>query len=238
MHGIVGNTRIFRFLDDVLPAGAQCMRLTLQGHGGDALGFSRASMRAWQTQVEEAAAEMRRRCGKLIVVAHSMGCLLTLSEAVRPNVDAYLLLNPPLRLKIRSRLVKNCLKVALGKTERDEVARAAAEAYGITLDKNLLHYYGWPARYIELFKKMAETRKALQASQLQVPTEVFLSAQDEMVSPRSADYFAAQNSCRVALLPASGHYYYAQSDREMICQGMARIYSLFPTPPNFPVRLA
>lgn len=223
VHGIVGNTRIFRFLDDVMPAGVPCMRLTLQGHGGDALGFSRASMRAWERQVEEAAAEMRRTCDKVIVVAHSMGCLLVLGGAVRPNVDAYLLLNPPLRLRIRFRLVKNCLKVALGKTERDEVAKAAAEAYGISLDKNLLHYYGWPARYIELFKKMGETRKSLQASKLQGSAEVFLSARDEMVSTRSADYFANQDACHVEILPTSCHYYYPEADRQLITKAMQRL---------------
>lgn len=225
VHGIVGNARIFQFIADELPPSIYTMTLTLQGHGGNALDFSRASMTQWERQVEEAAAEMRCRCAKVIVVAHSMGCLLTLGQAVRPNVDAYLLLNPPLRIKVRSRLATNCLKVAFGITNNDQIAATAKEAYGISLDFNPLHYFGWPARYIELFKKMDKTRAMLMTTPLQSPAEVFLSAKDEMVSTRSADAFAGQRSCRVSILPHSCHYYYTEADRQQILQGMARILS-------------
>ena len=229
VHGIVGNARIFQFIADELPPEISTVALTLQGHGGNALDFSRASMSQWERQVEEAAAEMRSRCSKVIVVAHSMGCLLTLGQDVRPNVDAYLLLNPPLRIRVRSRLVNNCLKVALGRTQNDEMAQAAQTAYGISRDYNPLHYLGWPARYLELFKKIGETKSLLKQSPLHCPAEVFLSANDEMVSTRSANAFAGQASCRVNILSHSGHYFYAEADRQQILQGLARILSQYTT---------
>ncbi|MDE7153552.1 MAG: alpha/beta hydrolase [Muribaculaceae bacterium] len=223
VHGIAGNARIFQFLDDVVPADASCVRLTLQGHGGDALGFSRASMRTWEKQVEEAAAELRRKYSKVIIVGHSMGCLLALGESVRPDIDGFLLINPPLRLRIRTSMFRNSLKATFGMTEGDEVAKAAVDAYGITLDKNPFHYYGWAARFFELFRKMGKTRQILRELQLQSTAEVFLSAHDEMVSTRSAKYFSTEAGCRVTILPSSGHYYYTLPDRKLMRDALQRI---------------
>ncbi len=53
VHGIVGNNRIFDFLVPLIPEGCRVKWVVLEGHGGDALGFSRASMDGWKRQVAD-----------------------------------------------------------------------------------------------------------------------------------------------------------------------------------------
>lgn len=53
VHGIVGNNRIFDFLKPLVPENYQVRNVDLQGHGGDALAFSRTSMSRWKAQVKE-----------------------------------------------------------------------------------------------------------------------------------------------------------------------------------------
>ncbi len=215
VHGIVGNNRIFDFLKPLTPDGWRVKWIKLEGHGGDALDFSRASMEVWKRQVNEAVAELQLGCEQVIGVGHSMGCLLLLEEAMKGNVKGLFLLNPPLSIRIKSRLFSNSLKVALGMTDNDEVAKAAKEAYGISLDMNPLHYYGWPKRYLELFAEIGRVRRLL-AEGIPCPTTVILSCKDEMVSVSSAEIFENVSGVKVIYLPDSHHYYYSPSDRGAI----------------------
>ncbi len=215
VHGIVGNNRIFDFLVPLIPEGCRVKWVVLEGHGGDALGFSRASMDGWKRQVAEAVSEMRAVCEEVIGVGHSMGCLLLLEEAFKGNLAGLFLLNPPIKLQIRARLFVNSLKVALAMTEKDEVAKAAKEAYGITLDANPLHYYGWPNRYLELFAEIRRIRRLL-ADGIPCPSTAILSCKDEMVSLTSAEIFENAKGVNVILLPDSHHYHYSEEDRRVI----------------------
>lgn len=52
--------------------------------------------------------------------------------------------------------------------------------------------------------------------QLAVPIRVYLSAHDEMVSPRSARWFPDDAGIAVTVLPYSTHYYYAEADKARI----------------------
>ncbi len=212
VHGIVGNNRIFDFLVPLIPDEWRVKWVVLDGHGGDALAFSRASMDGWKRQVADAVSEMQAVCETVIGVGHSMGCLLLLEEALKGNLARLFLLNPPLKLRIRARLFVNSLKVAMGRTENDEVAIAAKDAYGISLDTNPLHYYGWPKRYLELFAEIRRIRRLLTAG-IPCPITAILSRKDEMVSEKSAEIFENAKCANVILLPDSHHYHYSAADR-------------------------
>ena len=64
VHGIVGNNRIFDFLLPSVPEKYDVKYIVLDGHGGDALDFSRTSMKVWRQQVEDAG------------TTESIGCIL------------------------------------------------------------------------------------------------------------------------------------------------------------------
>ncbi len=216
LHGIVGNNRIFQFLVPRIPPGCETMWLTLAGHGGDASDFSKASMRQWKRQVAAAVDQLASRCDKIVAVAHSMGCLLTLGLAAQGKIDGLLMLNPPLRIRPRMSAVTNALKVGLGITRSDPVAMAALDAYGVAVDYNPLHYYGWPMRYYELFREARRTRKLVESRPIDCIMAAVTSLRDELVFPKSIASFAGQQSCRVECLSAATHYYFPEDDRQRI----------------------
>ncbi len=224
VHGIVGNNRIFDFLLPLIPEDCRVKFVVLEGHGGNALAFSRASMNGWKRQVEDAVSDMARHCSKVLAVGHSMGCLLLLEEAFKGNLAALFLLNPPLKLRIRSRLVSNSFKVALGKTDKDEVAKAAEEAYGISLDFNLLHYYGWPKRYLELFAEIRRVRRLLGRG-VPAPVYAVLSEKDEMVSVSTAAVLKDASIAKVTVIPGSHHFHYTAADRKIVCKEFSEFLS-------------
>ena len=218
VHGIVGNNRIFDFLIPFIPIGCVVKYVNLDGHGGNALCFSRTSMSIWKRQVKDAVKEMNGVCERVIGVGHSMGCLLLLGEAVLMYLSGLFLLNPPLKIRLRSNLLRNTFKVTFGMIEGDEGAKAARDAYGISMDFNPLHYYGWPARYMELFAEIRRVRRSM-PDELTCPVSVVLAKKDEMVSVSSADIFHDKANVQVVFLPESHHYLFSCEDRRAI--GMA-----------------
>lgn len=226
VHGIVGNNRIFDFISPLVPEGSVVKYVALDGHGGNALGFSRASMSVWKRQVADAVMKMAEDCERVIGVGHSMGCLLLLDEGVREHLSGLFLLNPPLRIRLRVGLLTNAIKVALGMTGRDIVAAAAKDSYGISMDFNPLHYYGWPARYQELFAEIGRVRRSLPAG-LDCPVSVVLAKKDEMVSVTSKEILRSKENISVLLLPESHHYYYSPKDMDAICVAFTDLLKRF-----------
>ncbi len=215
VHGIVGNNRIFDFLKPMVPGEYEAVDIVLEGHGGDALDFSRASMARWKAQVNECIDSLSARCDTVIAVGHSMGCLLLLDKSTGGSISRLFLMNPPMSIRPRPGLLINAVKVATGRTDNDPVAYAAKEAYGISLDLNPLHYYGWPARYIELFREIRRARLHV-LPEVKCPVRVMLSRKDEMVSLSSGNVFKTLPSATVTELPSSTHYYYSPTDRTLI----------------------
>lgn len=213
IHGILGKSEYFDFLKPYVPEGIRITSILLEGHGGGPREFARASMEQWRSQVSETVDNLRKSGNPLAIVAHSMGCLFAIDAAVKGKADALFLLNPPLSLRITRRLFTTSFKVKRGKID-DRWTRAAKEAYSISDDPNLFLYLGWIPRYIELFGEIHRMRTVVK--NLDVPTRVYLSSHDEMVSPRSSRTFPHNRKITVTTLPDSGHYYYADSDRATI----------------------
>lgn len=215
VHGIVGNNRLFNFLLPLVQDKYEVVFVDLKGHGGNALDFSHASMSQWKSQVKRAVENLSKRFGRVVGVGHSMGCLLLMEQAASGHLSGLFLLNPPMHIAPKIHLFSNIFKVATGNIMNDPVATAAKSAYGISLDINPLHYYGWPKRYLELFAEVKRVRERL-LPHLQIPVDVILSRRDEMVSPSSAEVFANLPDVRIAMLPFSTHYYYPTEDRKLI----------------------
>lgn len=222
VHGILGHPRFFDFLQGAVPDGMLTTRLLLAGHGGSVRDFSHSSMSLWRSQVDEMISGLKEKGMRIVVVAHSMGTLFAIENAVRGMADGLFLLNPPLSLHVTRRMLITPLKVMFGKTD-DQWSKAAKEAYGIADDSNLFHYIGWIPRYMELFREIRRVNAIV--DRLQIPTRVYLSAHDEMVSLKSARAFGDGNPSTVTVLNYSGHYYYSDSDRDIILKSLSRFLS-------------
>ena len=204
IHGIGGTPNHFKAFVPLVPERFSVCNMLLDGHGGTVRDFSRASMEKWKAQVEKKITELTSRGERLIITAHSMGTLFAIRHAVKSPelIEGLFLLAPPLKLALKPAMAVNSLKLCFGAAEN------ASDIYGTEPDRRLWRYLGWAPRYLELLSEIKKTREL--AAELNVPCRVFLSAKDEMVSPRSAEMFS--QSVKPVLLESSSHYRYGDTD--------------------------
>lgn len=216
IHGILGSPRHFdRFLD-AIPDEWSVYNILLDGHGGDVSDFAHTSMEKWKLQVESQLRLMCRQYSTVVIIAHSMGTLLSIEAVSRhPHVKAMILLNVPLIPRLTPSMAARSVKLALGKADENDVLEQATLAVaGVTLDKRLWRYIGWTPRFLELFKLCRQTRCRIPG--IKIPCYVFQSREDELVSPSSDMYFTNQPGIEYTLMESSCHFYYSRTDMEKI----------------------
>lgn len=215
VHGILGTPDHFELFLPLVPPNWSIYNVLLKGHGGSVKDFSAASMAEWKQQVHEALQLLLATHSKVIIAAHSMGTLFAIQEAIDNPIAALFLLNVPLKVRIRFRLLKTVWRVFRGNIKQSDAWSLAAErAYGIDRDNHIWRYVGWLPRYIELFSEIRKTRKI--AYKLAVPCQIYLSSQDEMVSPKSDKAFEKNTYVTVKMLTSSGHFYYSPEDQQLL----------------------
>ncbi len=215
VHGILGSPDNFRDMHPLVPEWADVHTILLDGHGSTPREFGNASMARWKAQVADKVRCLRNEYARIVIVAHSMGTLFAIRAAADKMADSLFLLNVPLKLRPTRRMLTTPLKVHFGRISDDDVHTIAARnVYSLTDDPNVFHYAGWIPRFLELFAEIWRTRKLTHL--IDVPTRVFLSEHDEMVSPRSDRYFAGIPTVKTFHLPDSGHYHYDDTDRSTV----------------------
>ena len=223
IHGIVGTPNHFRDFISLIPTTFSVYNVLLDGHGKAVKDFSKTSMKTWETQIASVVAKLSATHQRIYIVAHSLGSLLAIEQAIKNEAVCKLfLLAVPLRLAIKPKVPINSLKVYFDKINPyDFEALAAKKCYGIDNDKNIFHYIGWIPRFLELFSKIRRTRKII--NMLNTPCMVYQSQKDEMVSQKSAKYLK-QNSCvTIQTLKYSGHYYYDKLDWAFLMNEFTKI---------------
>ena len=218
IHGIIGTPRHFDSLISLVPQNISVYNMLLDGHGKGVADFSHTSMKKWEMQVSDTVDSLLSTHKRLFIVAHSMGTLFAIEEAIRRSeITGLFLLAVPIKLLIKPKMISNSLKVYSGRISPDDkYAVAAKNCYGIGQDKNILKYVGWIPRYLELFSKIREVRGHL--DQLHTPTTAIQSYNDEMVSRSSVKILDAVKCMSVSFLKSSSHYYYEERDYEFILQ--------------------
>lgn len=213
IHGIVGTPNHFTDFVKLVPSEMSVYNMLLDGHGKGVSEFSKTSMNKWKAQVDAKVMELSKTHSKIIIVAHSMGTLFAITEAVKHSekIKGLFLLATPLKLFIKPQMMLNTAKVYFGIIkDSDKMAQAAQRAYGIKDSKNIFKYLGWIPRYLELFKEIKAVRKLVPL--INVPCDVYQSAHDEMVSIKSVNILKTNNKTRAHILNNSSHYYYDDED--------------------------
>ena len=208
IHGIVGTPNHFAEFVPLVPESFSVYNLLLDGHGKGVKDFSKTSMKKWEAQVDFVVEKLSLTHKKIYIVAHSLGTLLAIEQALKSKkICKLFLLAVPLRLSIKPKMPINSLKVYFDKIKPDDYeALAAKKCYGIAKDKNVFNYIGWIPRFLELFAKMRQTRRVIKS--LETECLVYQSAKDEMVSRCSKKYLESNPNIFVNELEHSGHYYY------------------------------
>lgn len=218
IHGIIGTPKHFEFLYPLIPADFSVHSLLLEGHGKGVEDFSKASMAKWEAQVQRAVAELAKDHRRILIAAHSMGTLFAIDEAIRePKVKGLFLLAAPLLIRPKSQALIQPLKLYFNKIKpNDSRGLAAKAAYGIGEEKNPFKYLGWIPRYLELFKKIRQTRKKLPL--LPASATILQSREDELVSIKALSMLRQIPRAKFKTLELSAHYYYHEEDRSFIEQ--------------------
>lgn len=216
IHGIIGTPDHFdRFLPDI-PSDFSVINLLLDGHGKGVRDFSKTSMKKWEAQVRDAVEELSAYGEKIYIVAHSMGTLLAIDEALKdPRIKGLFLLAVPLYPRPTRLMLRNAMKVHSGKIDpKDTLLAETVRSCSITHERNLFWYLGWIPRYLELFAKARHVRKGL--SMLITPTVAIQSKGDEMVSERAVEELKKRSLAKVQVLEQSHHFYYPPEDLALL----------------------
>ena len=226
IHGIAGTPNHFKDFLPLVPKEFSVYNLLLDGHGGKTEDFSKTSMKKWENQVDFTVSDLLKTHEKFIIVAHSLGTLLAIEQAVKERrIEKLFLLAVPIKLFVKPIALFSAFRIYLGNVpESNEKLVAMKNCCGIELSKNLLKYLGWIPRFLELFGKIGETRKII--GNLKTDCMIFQSFGDELVSKKSIKYLEEKTSASINVLEKSGHYYYEKNDfdyllgelRKFICE--------------------
>ena len=139
IHGFLGSSSQFHALTAAAQgAGAEAVLLTLPGHGGSVRDFSRSCMDAWKRHVHDTLEEVLRTHKKVVLVAHSMGTLFAIREALgRREVAALFLLAVPLCPHLPVSTALSSLKAAMGFAKPGTIAGEMLRDSGVRLSRNL-----------------------------------------------------------------------------------------------------
>lgn len=225
IHGIVGTPNHFAPFLKLAPPNMSIHNILLDGHGKDVLDFAQTSMKKWEAQVALAVEELAEDHNEIYIVAHSLGTLLAIEQAVKnPKITKLFLLAVPLKLFLKPKMFTQSVKVYLNKIDPNDPALTAAKnCYGIAQDRNLLHYLGWAPRFLELFSKIRETRKRLK--DIPIPCVAYQSVKDEMVACSCGKLLTRNPNITVVQLKNSGHFYYAGEDLSILMDAFAAFLS-------------
>ena len=211
IHGIAGTPNHFKRLMPLIPESISVVNILLDGHGKGVKDFAQSSMKKWEEQVALAVDKLSQQHDEIYIVAHSLGCLLAIEQAVaNAKVKKLFLLAAPLKLFLKPRMFVNSLKVYFNIDTGNERIIAAKECYGIRDSKNPLLYIGWLPRFFELFSKIKKTRKII--PYLRTPCVACQSCHDEMVAKKSGRILESNPVISVIELKNSSHYYYEKND--------------------------
>lgn len=222
IHGIIGSPNQFDFLIPAIPPNVSFYNILLDGHGKGVKDFSKTSMSKWEKQIAAAIDELTISHSEVLIVAHSMGCLFAIEQAIcNPGITKLILLAAPIKLFLKPSILNNARKGYKGNPKpNDPIGKAACKCCSITHSKNLFAYLGWLPRYFELFSKIRHTRNIL--PKLSTPTLAFQSAKDEMVAASAGKLLSENPKVSVTMLERSRHFYYEPEEQVQLRTAFSR----------------
>ena len=229
IHGILGTPNHFRDLIPLIPENYSVFAMVTAGHCSTVSDFNHSSLQAWEDSVQKAIDELLKTHKEVYILAHSMGNLLAIEQAIKePRIKGLFCISIPIKVGVRTRIIGIAARVYRKKykhkefpedrhevyKDKDLMAPICSECYGITDTKNIFKYLGWVPRFIDLFKLIKRVRKNL--NKLNTPCVAYQSIPDELVSPKSIKILKNESKIKVVALEDSTHFYYDEKDMELL----------------------
>ena len=227
LHGIAGSPRIFDFLQESIPPELDAFFLVLKGHLPDEGKFGRQSYPIWKEQVRKEVERLLSSYDSLVLVGHSMGCLLAMDMALLfpERIEFLFLLCPPLRIHVRLfPMLKNikCALFGTGKSE-DESVLEARRCAGLLLSHNPFSYLPWARPFLSLLWNIPKVRERIR--DLKTPFHAYHCGKDELVSLKAKkDLLLPQG--KNSVLENSSHYLFVDGERERVLSDFKDVVAL------------
>lgn len=219
-HGFMGCSRQFEGIIrrlEPLPSDVHIISHSLPGHSGDLAHFCKYGAKDWQRSVDMLPDRLRREYGRIIIVGHSMGGLLSIRSAAENSdrIDHIFAVSLPLRLRLTVEGVHSRMR-SVGRSKPSDTPQiiAAREMCGVegvsALNSPLLL-----GRCIDLLRVIAQTKKML--PRLTTPLTVINSTEDDIVSPSSLNRVKALcPGARTVLLQRASHFWFPDDELDTI----------------------
>ena len=195
----------------------------LPGMGTCGRDFVSSSARDWQGLVDNASRYLLDRYDRLLVVAHSMGCLLAVLSPFSPEYSRAVLSSPAfsLRTKVPRILLKGMLKAGKDAPvpwKSDPGYKLLYE--GAPCDDGYLGREYWshlyPGPFLELLKLQDDASRAI--SVYDVPTLVLLGTEDALAGIGDV---VLPPCARISYVDGGSHYLYYDKNREAYAKAVS-----------------
>lgn len=225
IHGILGTPHHFDSLIPYVPKEWSIHNMLLDGHGKTVDDFAKTSMKKWKQQVHERLLDLSQRYEHILIVAHSMGTLFALQEAMCiKQIQRLFLLAVPLNIFVQPKMLAILYKIMSHKVKDDDVwTLAAQQSNSISLDAPLWKYCKWIPNYLALLLESQRTKKQIQ--KLTIPCVVFQSKKDELVAKSTMNDLQSE-WVEQHWLEHSGHFYYEAADLKRMIQRFVQFCSV------------
>lgn len=220
VHGILGSPRHFDMLLPHIPDTWAVYNIVLDGHGATARDFARTSRKKWEAQVLGEVTRVCQSHERVVIVAHSMGCMLTMNAAVQSGLShkiaAMFFLGAALKPMCTPTIARTAFHMLFCQPNpNDPCEMAARTCCGTAIHKRIWEYLAWIPRFVELFMMASYTARRVPAYDL--PMTVLQSYRDEVVGRGSIKPFLKNPHAKAEFLMQSSHFYYEPTDLQRIC---------------------
>ena len=155
----------------------------------------------------------------IYVIGHSLGSLLALHAAkTHKSIRGLLLLNVPLRPRLKPSMIGRGIRFAFGKVRKDDpVDIQCRNDLGVQLHPYLWKYLNWIPNFLSLLK-LARKCQTIPA-ELDIPCYAYFATDDELVHPNSCKYFHNNPSMSPVMMKGGMHFGYTAAEQATILCG-------------------
>lgn len=180
VHGFAGSPFQFdEFIQVVDEYSYDYVTIWVPGHGGTTKDFAAVTTNDWLYAATEVIQDNRKQYQTIIVVAHSMGCLLTMQALQSLPIEGLIFWAPAIRTSLSVKQLGTSLEIIFKKPDQlDPFVKRNASRMGVPVP-TLLEAPLWTPRLISFLSIMARTRKYV--STINCPLLVIASRNDETV---------------------------------------------------------
>ena len=187
IHGFTESpSQFLDLINLVAKNGYSYLNLLLPGHGKTSKEFYKSGYKQWNNYVEKQIKEMEQIYKNIVLVGHSMGCLLAINLHLKNkyNIKGIFCINIPFNIRIDFKTFLSGAKIVLMPNHiKDDFTKTMKNRSSVS-NRKAFQYIFWIPRYIDLF--YLSYRTYFNVKNIKIPVIYLQSYYDGLVSIKSA----------------------------------------------------